>query len=124
VYEELESLLADYGKTPSFMGSGWTLDWDGSCYRAELTDANNCLSGFNFGSSDPSVSAVASGSVLTVTAEKPLSGAVTIIARKELTQVDGEGLTAILSAPQNLCEALRTKISFELIQKHICSDDR
>ena len=89
VYEELENLLADYGKTPSFMGSDWTLDWDGSCYRAELTDANNCLSGFTFTSADPSVSVAASGNVLTVTAEKPLSGAVTITARKELTQVDG-----------------------------------
>ncbi len=89
VYEELESLLADYGKTPSFMGSDWTLDWNGSCYRAELTDQNNCLSGFTFASADPSVSVAASGNVLTVTAEKPLSGAVTITARKELTQVDG-----------------------------------
>lgn len=90
VYEELESLLADYGKTPSFMGSDWTLDWNGSCYRAELTDQNNCLSGFTFASSDPSVGVAVSGNVLTVTAEKPLSGAVTITARKELAQVDGE----------------------------------
>ena len=90
VYEELESLLADYGKTPSFMGSEWTLDWDGSGYRAELADANNCLSGFTFASADASVSVAVSGNVLTVTAEKPLSGAVTITARKELTQVDGE----------------------------------
>lgn len=90
VYEQLESLLADYGKTPSFMGSDWTLDWDGSCYRAELTEANNCLSGFTFESNDPSVSVAVSGNVLTVTAEKPLSGAVTITARKELTQVDEE----------------------------------
>ena len=90
VYEELESLLADYGKMPSFMGSEWTLDWDGSCYRAELADANNCLSGFTLASADPSVSVTASGNVLTITAEKPLSGTVTITARKELTQVDGE----------------------------------
>ena len=90
VYEELENLLADYGKTPSFMGSDWALDWDGSCYRTELTDQNDCLSGFTFTSADPSVSVAASGNVLTVTAEKPLSGAVTITARKELTQVDGE----------------------------------
>lgn len=90
VYEELESLLADYGKTPSFIGSDWTLDWDGSCYRAELTDQNDCLSGFTFASADSSVGVAASGNVLTVTAEKPLSGAVTITARKELTQVDGE----------------------------------
>ena len=88
VYEELESLLADYGKTPSFTGSDWTLDWDGSCYRAELTDQNDCLSGFTFASADPSVSVAVSGNVLTVTAEKPISGAVTITARKELTQVD------------------------------------
>ena len=90
VYEELENLLADYGKTPSFMGSDWTLDWDGSCYWVELTDANNCLSGFTFTSADPSVSVAVSGNVLAVTAEKPLSGAVTITARKELTQVDEE----------------------------------
>ena len=90
VYEELENLLADYGKTPTFMGSEWTLDWDGSCYRAELTDQNDCLSGFTFESNDPAVSVAVSGNVLTVTAEKPLSGAVTISARKELTQVDGE----------------------------------
>ena len=89
-YEQLEALLADYPKTPSFMGTEWELDWDGSCYRAELTDRNDCLSGFNFVSSDPAVSVAASGNVLTVTAEKPLSGAVTISARKELTQVDGE----------------------------------
>lgn len=89
VYEELESLLADYGRTPSFMGSDWMLDWDGSCYRAELTDQNDCLSGFTFASADSSVSVAVSGNVLTVTAEKPLSGAVTITARKELTQVDG-----------------------------------
>lgn len=90
VYEELESLLADYGRTPSFMGSDWTLDWDGSCYRAELTDQNDCLSGFTFESNDPAVSVATSGNVLTVTAEKPLSREVTITARKELTQVDGE----------------------------------
>lgn len=89
VYEELENLLADYGKTPSFMGSDWALDWDGSCYRAELTDQNDCLSGFTFTSADPSVSVAVSGNVLTITTEKPLSGAVTITARKELTQVDG-----------------------------------
>ena len=90
VYEELESLLADYGRTPSFMGSDWTLDWDGSCYRAELTDQNDRLSGFTFESNDPAVSVATSGNVLTVTAEKPLSREVTITARKELTQVDGE----------------------------------
>ena len=90
VYEELESLLADYGRTPSFMGTEWELDWDGSCYRAELTDRNDCLSGFTFVSSDPNVSVSVSGNVLTLTANQPLSGAVTITARKELTQVDGE----------------------------------
>lgn len=89
-YEQLEALLADYPKTPSFMGSDWTLDWDGTCYRVGLTDTNNCLSGFTFESADPSVSMAVSGNVLTVTAEKPLSGAVTITARKELTQVDSE----------------------------------
>ncbi len=90
VYEELESLLADYSKTPSFMGSEWTLDWDGSCYRAELADTNDSLPGFTFESNDPSVSVAVSGNVLTVTAEKPLSGAVAITARKELTQVDAD----------------------------------
>lgn len=89
-YEQLEALLADYPKTPSFMGTEWELDWDGSCYRAELTDRNDCLSGFNFVSSDPAVSVSVSDNVLTLTANQPLSGAVTITARKELTQVDGE----------------------------------
>ncbi len=69
-YEQLEALLADYPKTPSFMGTEWELDWDGSCYRAELTDRNDCLSGFNFVSSDPAVSVAASGNVLTVTADQ------------------------------------------------------
>ena len=86
-YEQLEALLADYPKTPSFMGTEWELDWDGSCYRAELTDRNDCLSGFNFVSSDPAVSVSVSDNVLTLTANQPLSGAVTITARKELTQV-------------------------------------
>ena len=90
VYEQLEDLLADYHKTPSFMGSDRELDWDGSCYWAELTDRNDCLSGFTFVSSDPAVSVSASGNVLTLTANQPLSGAVTITARKELTQVSAE----------------------------------
>lgn len=84
-----------HSKRPSFCTSTATnaetleLTWDGSKFTGSITDTNGMLGRYSFSCEDADLTFSKNGDVLTVSAEKPISDAITITATKDGTASAG-----------------------------------
>ncbi len=77
-YNRIVDVMQMQYKTPSFVSKtknnapAVTLTWDGTQYKAVLTDTNGVLSGFDFTATPESVTLTKSGNDLIITSDKPV----------------------------------------------------
>ena len=90
-YNSIVSSVQTHSKRPSFCGSlpsnagTLELSWDGSKFVGSITDTNGMLGKYSFGCEDADLTFSKSGNVLTVSTEKPISEAVTVVGSKNGT---------------------------------------
>lgn len=90
-YNSIVSSVQTHSKRPSFCGSlpsnaqTLELSWDGSKFVGSVTDTNGMLGKYSFRCKDADLAFSKSGNVLTVSAEKPISEAVTVAGTKDGT---------------------------------------
>ena len=90
-YNSIVTSVQTHSKRPSFCGSlpsnarVLELHWDGSKFVGGVTDANGMLGKYSFGCEDADLAFSKKGNVLTVSAEKPISEAVTVVGSKNGT---------------------------------------
>ena len=91
-YNRIVSSVQSHTVIPSFMarssGKADTieLEWDGSSYKAVLTDSNDVLGNYSFTSDNSNLSFSTSGNKLTISTTVAPTGAVTISATKSNTR--------------------------------------
>lgn len=91
-YNRIVSSVQSHTVIPSFMarssGKADTieLEWDGSSYKAVLTDSNDVLGNYSFTSDNSNLSFSTSGNKLTISTTVAPTGAVTISASKNNTR--------------------------------------
>lgn len=91
-YNSMVTNVQNHTKLPSFMsrasGSAQTFEfeWDGSQYKAVLTDENNVVGSFSFSASESGVNCSVEGNQLVITAAEAPSEFMTITAYKEATR--------------------------------------
>lgn len=91
-YNSMATNVQNHTKLPSFMsrasGSAQTFEfeWDGSQYKAVLTDENNVVGSFSFSASESGVNCSVEGNQLVITAAEAPSEFMTITAYKEATR--------------------------------------
>lgn len=91
-YNSMEASVKNHSAIPSFMsktpGSAQTveLEWDGSQYKAVLTDTRGVVGNFNFSASESGVQFSVEGNQLIITASEAPSESLTITAEKEATR--------------------------------------
>ena len=96
-YNSIVSSVQTHSKRPSFCGSlpsnagTLELSWDGSKFVGSITDTNGMLGKYSFGCEDADLTFSKSGNVLTVSTEKPISEAVTVVGSKNGTTHAGVG---------------------------------
>lgn len=94
-YDSIVDSVQTHSRRPSFCTSTATdaetleLTWDGSKFTGSVTDTNGMLGKYSFSCEDANLTFSKSGDVLTISAEKPISDAVTITAAKEGTTSAG-----------------------------------
>lgn len=94
-YDSIVDSVQTHSRRPSFCASTATnaetleLTWDGSKFTGSITDTNGMLGKYSFSCEDANLTFSKSGDVLTISAEKPISDAVTITAAKEGTTSAG-----------------------------------
>ena len=94
-YDSIVDSVQTHSKRPSFCGSlpsnaeTLELSWDGSKFVGSVTDANEMLERYSFSCEDADLTFSKSGNVLTVSAKKPISDAITITATKDGTTSAG-----------------------------------
>ena len=90
-YNSIVTSVQTHSKRPSFCGSlpsnagTLELSWDGSKFVGSVTDANGMLGKYSFGCEDADLTFSKSGNVLTVSTEKPIPEAVTVVGSKNGT---------------------------------------
>ena len=90
-YNSIVTSVQTHSKRPSFCGSlpsnAGTLEltWDGSKFVGSVTDANGMLERYSFSCEDADLTFSKSGNVLTVSTEKPIPEAVTVVGSKNGT---------------------------------------
>ena len=90
-YNSIVTSVQTHSKRPSFCGSlpsnagTLELSWDGSKFVGSVTDTNGMLGKYSFGCEDADLAFSKKGNVLTVSAEKPISEAVTVVGSKNGT---------------------------------------
>lgn len=91
-YNSMEASVQNHIKLPSFMSKTadsaqtFEFEWDGSQYKAVLTDENNVVGSFSFSSSESGVNCSVEGNQLILTAAEAPSESMTITAHKEATR--------------------------------------
>lgn len=91
-YNSMAANVQNHTKLPSFMSKGadsaqtFEFEWDGSQYKAVLTDANNVVGSFSFSASESGVNCSVEGNQLVITAAEAPSEFMTITAYKEATR--------------------------------------
>lgn len=91
-YNSMAANVQNHTKLPSFMSRGadsaqtFEFEWDGSQYKAVLTDANNVVGSFSFSASESGVNCSVEGNQLVITAAEAPSEFMTITAYKEATR--------------------------------------
>ena len=94
-YDSIVDSVQTHSKRPSFCTSTATnaetleLTWDGSKFTGSITDTNGILGRYSFSCEDADLTFSKNGDVLTVSAEKPISDAITITATKDGTTSAG-----------------------------------
>ena len=94
-YDSIVDSVQTHSRRPSFCASTATnaetleLTWDGSKFTGSITDTNGMLGKYSFSCEDANLTFSKNGDMLTISAEKPISDAVTITAAKEGTTSAG-----------------------------------
>lgn len=94
-YNNIVSSVQKHSKIPSFCSKSTgkaktvSLDWDGSQYKAVLTDTNGVLSDYSFSADDSNIKFSVSGNTLTITATTAPSKEISITANKASGQRKG-----------------------------------
>ena len=90
-YNSIVTSVQTHSKRPSFCGSlpsnagTLELSWDGSKFVGSVTDTNGMLGKYSFGCEDTDLTFSKSGNVLTVSTEKPIPEAATVVGSKNGT---------------------------------------
>lgn len=91
-YNSMAASVQNHTKLPSFMSKTadsaqtFEFEWDGSQYKAVLTDENNVVGSFSFSASESGVNCSVEGNQLVITAAEAPSESMTITAYKEATR--------------------------------------
>ena len=91
-YNSMATNVQNHTKLPSFMSKSadsaqtFEFEWDGSQYKAVLTDENNVVGSFSFSASESGVNCSVEGNQLVITASEAPSEFMTITAYKEATR--------------------------------------
>lgn len=91
-YNTMATNVQNHTKLPSFMSKSadsaqtFEFEWDGSQYKAVLTDENNVVGSFSFSASESGVNCSVEGNQLVITAAEAPSEFMTITAYKEATR--------------------------------------
>ena len=91
-YNSMAANVQNHTKLPSFMSKtadsaqAFEFEWDGSQYKAVLTDENNVVGSFSFSASESGVNCSVEGNQLVITAAEAPSEFMTITAYKEATR--------------------------------------
>lgn len=91
-YNSMATNVQNHTKLPSFMSKSadsaqtFEFEWDGSQYKAVLTDENNVVGSFSFSASESGVNCSVEGNQLVITAAEAPSEFMTITAYKEATR--------------------------------------
>lgn len=91
-YNSMAASVQNHTKLPSFMSKTadsaqtFEFEWDGSQYKAVLTDENNVVGSFSFSASESGVNCSVEGNQLIITAAEAPSEFMTITAYKEATR--------------------------------------
>ena len=91
-YNSMAASVQNHTKLPSFMSKTadsaqtFEFEWDGSQYKAVLTDENNVVGSFSFSASESGVNCSVEGNQLIITAAEAPSESMTITAYKEATR--------------------------------------
>lgn len=91
-YNSMATSVQNHTKLPSFMNKSadsaqtFEFEWDGSQYKAVLTDENNVVGSFSFSASESGVGCSVEGNQLIITAAEAPSEFMTITAYKEATR--------------------------------------
>ena len=91
-YNSMATNVQNHTKLPSFMSKSadsaqtFEFEWDGSQYKAVLTDENNVVGSFSFSASESGVNCSVEGNQLIITAAEAPSEFMTITAYKEATR--------------------------------------
>lgn len=91
-YNSMATNVQNHTKLPSFMSKTadsaqtFEFEWDGSQYKAVLTDENNVVGSFSFSASESGVNCSVEGNQLIITAAEAPSESMTITAYKEATR--------------------------------------
>ena len=94
-YDSIVDSVQTHSKRPSFCASTATnaetleLTWDGSKFTGSITDTNGMLGKYSFSCEDANLTFSKNGDMLTISAEKPISDAITITATKDGTTSAG-----------------------------------
>ncbi len=90
-YNSIVTSVQTHSKRPSFCGSlpsnagTLELSWDGSKFVGSVTDTNGMLGKYSFSCEDADLTFSKSGNVLTVSTEKPIPEAVTVVGSRNGT---------------------------------------
>ena len=91
-YNSMAANVQNHTKLPNFMSKtadsaqAFEFEWDGSQYKAVLTDENNVVGSFSFSASESGVNCSVEGNQLIITAAEAPSEFMTITAYKEATR--------------------------------------
>ena len=91
-YNSMATNVQNHTKLPSFMSKSadsaqtFEFEWDGSQYKAVLTDENNVVGSFSFSASESGINCSVEGNQLVITAAEAPSEFMTITAYKEATR--------------------------------------
>ncbi len=121
-YSSMESSVKNHSALPSFMsktpGSAQTIEfeWDGSQYKAVLTDSRGVVGNFSFSASESGVQCSVEGNQLIITASEAPSESLTITAEKNasrrgvITWTDGNmggGIQDVVTYAQTVSDPVK-----------------
>ena len=128
-YNSIAGRVKNHSALPSFMrktlGNAQTfeLEWDGSQYKAVLTDDRGVVGNYHFSSNEAGVQFSVNGNQLIITASKAPSGSLTITAEKEaarrgvITWTDGDiggGVQDVVTYAQTVSDPVKGFVNLKV----------
>lgn len=128
-YNSIEASVKNHSSLPSFMSKGadsaqtFEFEWDGSQYKAVLTDENNVVGNFTFSTSASGVNFSVEGSQLIITAAEAPGESFAITAERELsrrgviTWTDGNvggGVQDVVTYAQSVSESMKGYVNLKV----------